>query len=333
MSYLGGQLGGYFVDRIRKMHDKFESRIGLELQALLRFVFSNVGVRPTEIRPERFGAVVRRLRGREEEFSKILEKSEKALDALVKLLKGYFGIRGFEILPSQITLVPIAKFLYESDVVDLTSLSDRELANIEKWFVLVNFGGYYSSQTDTKLERDLELIEGSSSFPINELLENMKRRRIRTTISHKDLERGLQTNVLLKAGRNYLFLLYLLLVKNNADNWVGRLIKECEFSSLAKHHIFPRDFLRDSMSFETSEDERIKINNLGNITFIDLQENIRINARNPKEYLNDYETETLEKHFIPIDRDLWDLEKYDQFLEERIALIYEEGKRFYGFFE
>ncbi len=335
LSYLGGQLGGYLVDKIRNMHDNFENEIGLELQALLRFVFSNMGIKPTEVDPKKFEAVIKKkkLKSKEKELLETLNKSEKALKVLVDLLKEHFGIKSLEILPSQITLVPIAKFLYEAGVADLANLSDKELKNIEKWFVLANFGGYYSSQTNTKLQRDLELIKNSSSFPVDELLKNMKQKRVKTTISYKDLEIGLHTNVLLKAGRNYLFLLYLLLVKNEADNWVGKLIKMCEFSSLAKHHIFPREFLKKKMSFETSEDERIKINNLGNITFIDLQENIRIDAKDPKEYLSNYEAEMLERHFIPVEKDLWDLERYDHFLEERVALIYEAGKRFYNFFK
>lgn len=333
LSYLGGQLGGHLVDRIRSMQDKFEKEIGLELQALLRFVFSNAGVSQTDIRPANFGAVIRKLKEKQNKLPQILDKSEKALDVLVELLKDHFGIKSLEILPSQTTLVPLAKFLYEAGITDTNSLSDSELKNIEKWFILANFRGYYSSQTNTKLERDLGLIEGASSFPIDKLLENMRRKGIRTEIKFEDLERGMETNVLLKAGRNYLFLLYLLLVKCDADNWVGTLIKDCEFKSLAKHHIFPKDFLKNNTSFETSEDERIKINNLGNITFINLQENTKIGARNPKEYLREYDEKVLEKHFIPLDRNLWDVENYDQFLEERIKLIYKAGKEFYDFFE
>ena len=126
-------------------------------------------------------------------------------------------------------------------------------------------------------------------------------------------------------------MLYLLLVKNEADNWVGRPIKDCKFDSLAKHHIFPKDFLSEKMTFESNEDEKIKVNNLGNITFIDKKENGSIGAQDPKEYLGKY-TEALRRHFIPTDRDLWDVENYDSFLEERVKLIYEAGKRFFEFF-
>ena len=42
LSYLGGEIGGEFVSRIRKIHDELEDKIGLDLQPLLRFLFSNL---------------------------------------------------------------------------------------------------------------------------------------------------------------------------------------------------------------------------------------------------------------------------------------------------
>ncbi len=332
LSYIGGNIGGWFTERVRRFHNELEQKIGLSLQPVLRFIFSNCDIKMTDIKSEKIRKIVDTLQNKSQsELEDILTRSERSLKVLIEFLKN-LGINSLDIVPSQITLVPIVKWLYIADVDELNNLDDKELNNLEKWFILANFRGYYSSQTDTKLEKDLEIIyDYPNRFPISKLMKNMEQRRIRTEISYEDFKRGKQTNVLLKAGKNYLFLLYLLLVKNNADNWSGTPIKTCNYRDLDKHHIFPREFLRNRIEFETNEDEKIKINNLGNITFIDRGEDIRIGNRDPAEYLRDYTELTLEKHFIPLSRDLWSVENYDSFLEERIRILHESSKRFFDF--
>jgi len=332
LSYLGGYIGGEFSNRIRQMHNKYEKDISLSLQPLLRFVFSNFGIRMTDIKPENIKPVAERLKRIPiSELKATLDNSQKSLDVLKEFLKHRLGISNLEILPSQITLIPIAKYFYTSDVSSLDTLSDKELEKIEKWFVLANFWGHYSSGTDRKLEKDLEVVKDADSFPLEKLLSNMKSFRTKTDISYDDIKRGLYTNVLLKAGRNYLFILYVLLVKNNATNWAGKSLKDCNYKSLDKHHIFPREFLRERLEFESADDEKVKINNLGNITFIDHEEDIRISNRDPYEYLREYQSQ-LEKHFIPTNEELWKVKNYEDFLNERINLIYDAGKRFFDFF-
>ena len=336
LSYLGGGIGGDIPARIREIYNEFERRIGLELQPILWLTFSNFGIRPQEIKPEKFSKIINGLQQIDrKDILETINRTEKAVNVLADFLNA-LGIKSLQILPSQITLVPIAKFFYRSDVDELSNLSDSEIRNIEKWFIIANFRGYYSSQTNTKLGKDLEIIENSSNFPTSELIKNMRRKRIKTEIDKSDFERGLHTNVLLKAGRNYLFLLYLLLVKNDATDWAGVLIKACDFKELDRHHIFPRDFLRDNITFETDEHEKIKVNNLGNITFINKNENVRIGSSDPKDYLTGYSTDVIEKHFIPpLNDEIWEIEdievRYNHFLEKRLELIYTTAKKYYDF--
>lgn len=336
LSYLGGGIGGDISAKIRDIHNELEHRIGLELQPILWLTFSNLGIRPQEIKPENFRGIINKLQKIDKNnILNILNRTEKAVKVLTDFLNK-LGISSLQILPSQITLVPIAKFFYRSDVDELSNLNTSEIENIEKWFIIANFRGYYSSQTNTKLGKDLEIIENSSNFPINELIRNMKQKRFRTEIDKDDFERGLHTNVLLKAGRNYLFLLYLLLVRNDATDWSGRLIKECNFRELDKHHIFPRNFLKNNITFETEELEKIKVNNLGNITFIDRSIDISIRSSDPKKYLSEFSREVIEKHFIPsLDDEIWETEdievRYDLFLEKRLELIYTTAKNYYDF--
>ncbi len=336
LSYLGGGIGGDISAKIREIYNELEDRIGLELQPILWLTFSNLDIKPQEIKPEKFEVIIKRLKKIDRNnILNTLNRTEKAIKVLTDFLSE-LGINNLQILPSQITLVPIAKFFYKSNIEDLSNLSNSEIDNIEKWFIITNFRGYYSSQTNTKLGRDLEIIENSSNFPINELIKNMKQRRLKTEINQNDFEKGLHTNVLLKAGRNYLFLLYLLLVKNDATDWTGRLIKACYFRELDKHHIFPRNFLKNNITFETDELEKIRVNNLSNITFINRSIDISISSSDPKDYLSEFSNDIIEKHFIPpLDDEIWEIEdievRYDHFLEKRLELIYTTAKNYYDF--
>jgi hypothetical protein len=120
-------------------------------------------------------------------------------------------------------------------------------------------------------------------------------------------------------------LLYALLVKNKAMDWTSKLIKGNE-STLAIHHIFPRGFLEDQ-----PEDQRIdepeKINSLANLTFINRSHNSAKGEKPPEEYLGGLPPESLSQHFIPTDKRLWKIEKYETFLKERAKLIWEAIER------
>jgi len=76
--------------------------------------------------------------------------------------------------------------------------------------------------------------------------------------------------------------------------------------------------------------ERIPgINGLGNITLIHHDINSEISSEKPETYLNNYDKTELEKHFIPTDKTLWTLDKFEDFTEKRITIMYEQLKTRY----
>ncbi len=74
----------------------------------------------------------------------------------------------------------------------------------------------------------------------------------------------------------------------------------------------------------------VKINNLGNITFISKYINSEIGDKHPRDYLNSYRA-FLDGHFIPEDERLWDVDMYDEFLKERVKLLYQKCKEFFPY--
>ena len=94
---------------------------------------------------------------------------------------------------------------------------------------------------------------------------------------------------------------------------------------MARHHIFPKEYLDRELNIDDPDDREILINNLGNITFINKDINSEIGETPPIDYLNQY-IDYAKKHFIPVDSNLWKLEQYQTFLEYRIREIYGTGR-------
>ncbi|WP_457640685.1 GmrSD restriction endonuclease domain-containing protein [Persephonella sp.] len=331
LSFLAGAISGELKKKIRDLYEDLYDKFEIDLQPVIRFTFSNFGLKQTQIsKVEQFKRNINRISGHSEgKMREIFDKCNKAMDLTIKFLEKELGITNSRLLPSQTPLIPISAYFYHKNIHSLDELDSVDIKNIVNWFVLVSFNGYYSSQTDTKLDKDLEVIRKSTHLPWNKLLENMQNRKAKVKITLDDVKKGLSLNVLRSQGRSYLFLLYTILVKKGADDWNGMLLNRRKLIELARHHIFPREYLEQNLNPEDQDTKEILINNLANITFIHKDINSEIEDRPPYEYLNDY-INAAKNHFIPTDNNLWKIEQYTTFLEYRIRQIYLAGKEIFG---
>jgi hypothetical protein len=322
LSFLAGAISGELKKRIRDIHESLYASFEIDLQPIIRFVFSNFGLKQTQIsKVEQFKSNITKISGYpQNDVDTIFNKCHNALKLVLNLLQQELGITNSQLLPSQTPLIPLAAYFYARNINTLGELDNQDIQNMVNWFVLASFTGYYSSQTDTKLDRDLEIIKNSRIFPYQQLLENMRHTKSKIKITFDDVKRGLYFNVLRLQGRSYLLLLYILLVKKGADDWAGVLLHRKNIKELAKHHIFPQEFLNKNLNPDDPDAKEILINNLANITFINKNINSEIED-SPEEYLPNY-INCLSKHFIPSDKNLWKLEQYSTFLEYRIRQIY-----------
>ena len=75
-----------------------------------------------------------------------------------------------------------------------------------------------------------------------------------------------------------------------------------------------------------SYERALKWDEFGNVTLISEKANEYFKFKNPQEYLNelkDVGPELLERHFIPMNSNLWNVDNYDRFLGERMKLVTE----------
>ncbi len=103
------------------------------------------------------------------------------------------------------------------------------------------------------------------------------------------------------------------------NNMLGRL------SSLQIHHIFPKSLLYKAGY------ARPEVNAIANFTFLTQETNLKVSNRDPLEYFEEFaqrQPGTVESHWIPMDRELWKIENYPDFLAARRELLAKAANEF-----
>jgi hypothetical protein len=303
-------------EEITKLHKEMNNKFSMDLEPIIRFIFSNLGLTQSQIsKVSSFKKALEDIRNKfsKEDVLDVIEKCKVAMSSAMDKLHTYLGITSTQILPSETALVPVFQYLYQCEEKN----SKPEVESMINWFVLASFNGIYSSRTDSRLDDDLKIIKGAKgSFPFSDLLKSMKNKISKVRIDEGDFK-NIDINILRgNIGKKYLFMLYILLHKNNATDWAGRPLSERKLSELARHHIFSKEDLRDK-----GHDEIMR-NHLGNLTFIDQNVNGELHDRLPSDYLNDFDEQTLIKHFIPLDKQLWNIDNYVKFVDKRMDLLW-----------
>jgi hypothetical protein len=311
-------------DRIIAIHELFSAGFELDLEPLVRFLFSRMGMTQNSItKVQAFKRSIQTLRERYAGDSKaigiVLDRAEAAVKSIIGLLDAEFGIASTQFVPSQNTLLPLFDYAYERQFASEKDIKKKDRKALLYWFVVASYNGAYSSSPNHKIDEDLELIRGAgASFPLKELLKAMKGRPPRANDIDRASVVDVRYNVLRgRTGKEYLMLLDILLHRNQATDWAGRNVKSEE---AAVHHIFPREFLKSTG--ETRDD---LINCLGNLTFIDPSINSEIGDTPPDTYLKDYvmkDHDIFQRHMIPSDTELWKVENFEAFLDARLKLIW-----------
>ncbi len=103
------------------------------------------------------------------------------------------------------------------------------------------------------------------------------------------------------------------------DNMLGRL------ASLELHHVFPKTLLYEH------DYKRPDVNAIANFTFLTKETNLHLTNRAPEDYFEKVmrkQPGTLQTHWIPMDRELWRVENYLEFLTARRELLAKAANHF-----
>lgn len=203
------------------------------------------------------------------------------------------------------------------------NLSAADEKALRFWVQVANGRGRYSrGSSETLLDQDLATIRAEKGIPA--LTDSVRQAFGRLHFDLEELE-----------GRNQrasvFRLMFLTLKAQQAKDWQsGIAISVGSFGTEHKlqfHHIFPRALLKDDY-------KRKDVNDIANLAFISGRTNRSISAKNPRDYLEKIVKsrgeEALIAQCVPLDRALWDVKRYPDFLAERRKLLLQRINEFIG---
>ena len=246
-----------------------------------------------------------------DEFRHGLLKAEKSIDYLLNLVSSRLGLDHDRVLGSKYAFPLMVRYL---DQRGGKIANFRERDRLLFWYIHTLLWGRYSSQTETVLNQDLEAIEDSDN-DLDRLIELLRRSRGNLSLVPSDF-------IGWSVSARFYPMLYMLARVQHARDWESGVELSNNLlgrgTNLHLHHIFPKSLLYDC-GYAKSQ-----VNQIANFTFLTQDSNLRISNQCPVVYLKRYARENpgvLESHWIPMDPELWKLENYLTFLEERRNLL------------
>ena len=242
-----------------------------------------------------------------------LRHAEKSIDHALNLIAGRLGLDHDRVLFGRYALPVMARYIDQRGG-HLADAADGD--SLLHWYFLSAMWGRYSSSTESTLNQDFEAIK-DLDHGIDHLLEQLR-------LWHGSL--GVEPAHFRgwSLGARFYPVLYALTRVGEARDWGNGLVLKSwllsRMNALEVHHIFPKALLY-SHGLDRSE-----VNAVANYCFLTKDTNLQISARPPSEYFREIEARhpgALESQWIPMDRELWELENYPQFLEARRRLLAE----------
>lgn len=246
-----------------------------------------------------------------EEIQEGWSKARVGMEFAIGFLRSNVKIDSPSLLSSNWIAVVVAVFGSRCNYT-LTQEQEKEL---RQWVIAASIKGRFSrGSSETLLDQDLTaLAKNTSVRSLFQLLDTQVGRR---EVLSSDL-----TNR--NSRSSYFKSMYLAFRNDGAVDWHSSL--NISWNSVGKkhqlqfHHIFPKAVLTEAGT------EKQKINDICNLAFIDGQTNRRLGTQPPIEYFPEIierlGESALRNQCIPIDKNLWRLENYEDFLEQRRELV------------
>jgi len=252
------------------------------------------------------------------DFKKSLEAATKYINVLLNLISSRLGLDHHKVLMGRFALPVLALYLNQNNgKFPNKAEADKALY----WYIHSGLWGRFAASTESTLAQDYEIL---ASHGLNGLIEEIKRvRGGNLKISPNDFK----VNTM---GSRFYPMLYLLTRVGSAKDLLTGIELQKQLlgktSSLQVHHIFPKKVLKDA-KFRRSE-----INAVANFCFLTQESNLIILKREPKDYfkqvIKQAGEEALISQWIPLDRKLWEISNYMDFLEARRELLAKAANSF-----
>jgi hypothetical protein len=237
---------------------------------------------------------------------------DKLLDYLVNFLKDHAHIHGTDDLNTPYVLIPPIGYLAQSG---LSFQNGQEHRKLLYWIYAAHYQRRYSGSVDQKLERDLSAL--SSERPIEKLIAVLREDEGAPTVHADNMARR-------GVGHPFYKMTKVLIRADGGVDWsngIGTAKPVGPDFSIERHHIFPTSVLKKA-GYDTGSSlaHRQLVNELANRVPLTRAANMDIFTKEPSEYLplvRENNPGNLERFMIPMDESLWDVERYEAFLQRR----------------
>lgn len=250
----------------------------------------------------------------EEEFEEAWLKLNKILPHLINILRDNAYIDSSDNYNSLYVLYVLVYYLSKND---LNFDSEDEANKAIYWLFTSLLWGRFSGSSESYLEKDMNVIKETNS--IDGLINEMHLYRGSNLSLRPD-------DFALQGIRSKIYnLFYCAIRSQNAKDWTNPAIslysKNMGYNNkLQMHHIFPKAFLYKKLNSSNSI-HKAMVNEISNMALITQQSNMDILDKDPALYLTQIDSEQLRKQFVPTDSNLYSIENYEAFLEERRKLL------------
>jgi hypothetical protein len=252
------------------------------------------------------------------DFAQGLDIAEHHIDYFLNLISSRLGLDHDRVLGSRYSFPLLVRYLHQRRG-HLTNHRERD--QLLYWYIHTFLWGRYSGSTESVLQQDLNAIQDNHGA-LERLISQLHQNRGDLRLYTRDFEGATKSN-------RFYPLLYMLTRVWHARDWetgielTGHLLGK--LSSLQVHHIFPKALLYDNHYSQHD------VNAIANFTFLTQETNLIVSNRNPADYLEEFEARNpgvIQSHWIPIDRKLWRVENYMEFLETRRELLAQAANNF-----
>lgn len=240
----------------------------------------------------------------------------KHIDTSLNLISGRLGLDHDQVFFGKFGVPVMVRYL--DNHTGALNAVDRD--KLLFWFAQAGMWGRFSGSTESFIDQDLAALEESGNG-LDKLLEQLR-------LWHGGLrvEPGHFTGWSL--GARFYPVLYMLTRTGEARDWgTGLPIKASMLGKMSKlevHHIFPK------VQLYKKGFTRPQVNALANFCFLTKDTNLDISDRLPEVYFPQVEKNhpgALASQWIPMDPNLWKLDHFLDFLEERKRLLSAEVNR------
>lgn len=239
---------------------------------------------------------------------------DQVLDYLTNLLSSHAYIHSTDDLTTPNVLVPLVAYLGHHTGTFSTA---QERDRFFRWMYAALLFGRYSGQTDQHLDKDISIVLRSGT-PTADLEKEIVQQRGRLEVRAGDMEG--------RDIRNPIYRMAFIVAKSRkAVDWFtgAGLSTVGQQTHGVNGYVFPWERLHEV--FESGNHlHRQQINEIANRMILTKWPQVESRAENPLVYLEEVEARypgSLAAYFIPEDRTLWHLERYEDFLKARRHLM------------